>query len=380
MDGRLISGHSSLRLGFCGLFLTLVTLFLGQSQLLAFTAGNADRIFSAYTRAFYFTEGTNGYFRATTAGGKSDFWKRAEEMETLLDVYERTTNRACLTMFSNVFKGFIADHGATWEQNEFNDDIMWMVIACARAHQLTGNPVYRDTARTNFDLCYARAWSTNLGGGWWWKTSNLSKNACVNGPASIAAFLLYQISGDTNYLAKARAAYDWERQNLFDPGTGEIWDSMDYRGEINNKVFTYNLGTFIGAANFLGQTNDARLAADYAKNELCRDGIMPGYRQEGDAGGFNGICARWTARFMKDRGLQKSYQAWLQANADAAWKVRRPADNLSWSRWSWPTPEGPLNSWACSSSVVMMQVVPASQDSKRKLFSNVSESSETQKK
>ena len=107
---------------------------------------------------------------------------------------------------------------------------------------------------------------------------------------------------------------------------------------------------------------------------------MPGYRQEGDAGGFNGICARWTARFMKDRGLQKSYQAWLQANADAAWKVRRPADNLSWSRWSWPTPEGPLNSWACSSSVVMMQVVPASQDSKRKLFSNVSESSETQKK
>jgi len=133
---------------------------------------------------------------------------------------------------------------------------------------------------------------------------------------------------------------------------------MDYRGEINTKVFTYNLGTFIGAANFLSQTNDARLAADYAKNELCRDGIMPGYRQEGDAGGFNGICARWMARFMKDRGLQKSYLAWLQANADAAWKVRRPADNLSWSRWFRSTPDGPLNSWACSSSVVVMQVVP----------------------
>jgi len=40
------------------------------------------------------------------------------------------------------------------------------------------------------------------------------------------AFLLYQISGDTNYLAKARAAYDWERENLFDPGTvrfGTAW-------------------------------------------------------------------------------------------------------------------------------------------------------------
>jgi len=58
--------------------------------------------------------------------------------------------------------------------------------------------------------------------------------------------------------------------------------------------------------------------------------VVPGWHHAGlpaggDAGGFNGICARWMARFMKDRGLQKSYLAWLQANADAAWKVRRPA-------------------------------------------------------
>jgi len=327
----------------------------------AFTTADADTIFSSYHKAFYFTNDDRGFYRATTDGGKTWFWERAEQLEMVLDHYERTTNAASLAIFSNVFNGFVADHGRFWDQNEFNDDIMWMVIACARAHQLTGQADYRDIARTNFDMCYARAWSTNLGGGLWWRTSNLSKNACVNGPAAIAAFLLYQITGDTNYLAKARAIYEWERKVLLDPKTGRIADSIDYRGEINARSFTYNQGTFIGAANFLGRTNDARLAADFTKDVLCENGIMPGYNQTGDGGGFNGICARWTARFMKERGLQKSYLRWLQANADAAWKMRRAADNLSWSRWSRPAPDGPLNSWACSSSVVILQVVLPSQ-------------------
>jgi predicted alpha-1,6-mannanase (GH76 family) len=323
----------------------------------AFTSADADTIFEAYNKAFYFTDGNKGYYRATTEGGKSWFWERAEQMEMVLDVYERTTNAACLTRFSNLFNGFIADHGTDWTGNEFNDDIMWMVIACARAHQKTGNATFRDSAKLNFDLCYARAWSTNLGGGLWWKTSNLSKNACVNGPAAIAAYLLYQIYGDTNYLTKSESIYRWERATLFNTNTGQMYDSIDYRGVADRRPFTYNQGTFIGAASFLGYTNDAKLAANYTINILCNGGLMPSYSQSGDGGGFNGICARWLARFMKDRGLQGAYQTWLQTNANLAWDVRTTADNLSWSRWSQRTPTGTLHSWACSSSVVIMQVV-----------------------
>ena len=324
----------------------------------AFTSADADTIFAAYHDAFFFTNAGKGFYHATTDGGKTMFWDRAEQLEMVLDTYERTTNAACLTIFSNVFNGFIADHGTNWRTNDFNDDIMWMVIACARASQLTSTPVYRDLAKSNFDMCYARAWSTNLGGGLWWKTANLSKNACVNGPGAIAAYLLYQIYGDTNYLVKSENIYQWERATLFDAATGQIYDNINHLGAIGPKIFTYNQGTFIGAANFLGHTNDAKLAADYTKNVLCKGGVMPGYNQAGDGGGFNGICARWLARFMKDRGLQSSYQKWLQANAEAAWKNRRATDNLSWSRWDRPTPPRLLNSWACSSSVVIMQVVP----------------------
>ncbi len=342
----------------------LVVLFATTMGAHAFSPADSDKIFAAYHDAFYFTKGGKGFYRATTEGGKTLFWDRAEQLEMVLDTYERTTNTACLKIFNNVFKGFIADHGTNWERNDFNDDIMWMVIACARAHQLTGEPFYRNLAKANFDMCYARAWSTNLGGGLLWKTDTSSKNACVNGPGTIAACLLYQISGDTNYLTKAQGIYEWERATLFDPKSGQIYDNIDGRGQVHPMTFTYNQGTFIGAANFLGHTNDARLAADYTKNVLSNGGVMPGYGQTGDAAGFNGICVRWLAKFMKERGLQASYQKWLQANADAAWENRREADNLSWSRWDRPTPARVLNSWACSSSVVILQVVPPNEPSK----------------
>ena len=56
---------------------------------------------------------------------------RAEQMEMELDAYERTGRTQQLTMFTNLFRGFIADHGSDWTQNEYNDDIMWIVIDSA---------------------------------------------------------------------------------------------------------------------------------------------------------------------------------------------------------------------------------------------------------
>lgn len=344
-----------------GALLAGVILLGASHDARAFTKAEADTAFAAYNDAFYFTEGTNGFFRATTAGGKTWFWERAEQMEMLLDVYERSSNATCLTMFSNVFNGFIADHGRNWGGNEFNDDIMWMVIACARGYRHTGNPAFRDAARANFDMSYARAWSTNLGGGLWWKTDNLSKNACVNGPAAIAAHWLYQICGNTNYLAKSERIYQWERATLFNPNSGAVCDSIDLRGELDSRTITYNQGTFIGAANLLQHTNDAKLAADFTMKVICEGGLMPRYGETGDGGGFNGICARWLAKFMTQRGLEGAYLDWLQANASNAWNNRRVSDNLSWSRWGQRTPGSVLHSWSCSSSVVILHMVPPTQ-------------------
>ena len=278
-------------------------------------------------------------------------------MEMVVDACQRTGSPQRWAMFTNLFRGFIAEHGRTWGHNPYNDDIMWAVIALTRAHLLTGDPEFRTVAQTNFDLCYARAASTNLGGGLWWKVGVRSKNACVEGPGSIAAFLLGKATGNAEYFNIATNIFLWERAHLYDTNTGQVFDNIRENGRVGRFSLTYNQGTFVGAANFLGYTNEARTAALFTMNQLCRDGYFPPGEEDGDSGGFNGIGARWIAQFMKDRGEQATFEPWLQKNAEAAWRARRSSDNLSSSRWPWSTPDGRRYSWDCSSAVVLLQVV-----------------------
>jgi predicted alpha-1,6-mannanase (GH76 family) len=330
----------------------------GAAKAGALPAEAADILLQAHTKAFVQVRHGRARFKESTDGGKAAFWRQAEEMEMELDAGERTARARQLALFTNLFRGFIADHGADWSQNDFNDDIMWMVIACSRGYLMTGNTEFRDAARANFDLCFARAWSSDLGGGLWWKTNNLSKNACVNGPAAIAAVLLSRACREPAYLAKAENIFRWERANLYDPASGRVSDHLRRNGHKDDTCYSYNQGTFVGAANLLGHTNDAMQAATFTMNHLCRGGLLPAYDETGDGGGFNGICVRWIARFMKDRHAQPVLESWLRRNAEAAWQVRRPSDNLSWGDWHQATPAGLRYAWNCSSSVVILQVVP----------------------
>ncbi|HWH71328.1 MAG TPA: glycoside hydrolase family 76 protein, partial [Candidatus Sulfotelmatobacter sp.] len=181
--------------------------------------------------------------------------------------------------------------------------------------------------------------------------------------AAIAACFLYELYGDRSYLAKAQALFAWEKNTLVEPESGKVWDNIRTNGVIGHKCFSYNQGTFIGAANYLYKltgTNayyEAALqAARYAQTNLGYGGILPVYGG-GDAAGFNGIFVRWMARFAKDQHLWSEFHPWLLQNAEIAWRVRR-ADNLSWHKWSTPTPDQVLNSWSCSDTVVILQVVP----------------------
>lgn len=325
----------------------------------AFWASDADTIFNAYNNAFYVANGGNAYYKLDTGTGTGPgWWSLAEEIEMTEDAYNRNLSTGTKDMVSALCNGFVAQYGTLWTGNSYNDDITWAVIAFARAYQITGNTTYRDRAKANFDAMYSRAWDSTLGGGLWWNTSKGSKNACVNGPASIAAYLLYQIYGDSAYLTKAQNLYNWEKSKLFNASTGQVYDNISSGGTVTTWVFTYNQGTFIGAANYLGQTNDATLAANCTKNTLCTGGILPDAGENGDGGGFNGIFLRWMAKFMKDRNLQSTYQPWLQLNANAAWNVRRTSDNLSWCNWRSMTDTATRYSFGCVNSSIALQVVP----------------------
>jgi predicted alpha-1,6-mannanase (GH76 family) len=323
----------------------------------AFTAGDAGAVFNSYSKTFYVLDGTNGYFRADQAGGVADFWMQAEEIECVLDAYEWTSNPDYKVMAVNLLNRFEKRHGTNWSANTYNDDCMWASIAFARGYQASGNARFREIAKWNFDMAYARAWDTNLGGGLYWTTANHSKNACVNGPGGIAAYLIFQVCGDAGYWAKASNIYKWERSVLFKPATGAVSDSINLAGKINLWTSTYNQGTFLGLANFLSRTNDAMLAANYTQSHLTHSGILPQYGIANNNSGFNAIFLRWLVKFMRGRGLQSAYQPWLQANAEAAWNSRRITDGLSWCQWRQVTPEkANLHSWDCIASLEALQL------------------------
>ena len=336
-------------------------LLVAGGRAAAYTASDAGSLRDAYVRAFYAGDDHAGWFKKTQTNGVADFWEEAEEIETFIDLYETNPRPADQALVGRLLEGFVVKQGTNWSENIYNDDLMWAAIAFARGSQVTGNDRFKVIARWNFDLVMARAWDGTLGGGLYWTTDNRSKNACVNGPAGIAACLLGRLCDEPRYLVRAGEMFDWERAHLYNPANGAVADSLETNGTLHTWASTYNQGTFIGLANFLGHTNDAGQAADFTRTNLTRHGLLPAYGVAGNNSGFNAIFLRWMIRYMRDRGLESSYQPWLQDNATAAWNVRRAADGLSWCQWHRPTPAGKvLYSWDCIASLEALQIVPPS--------------------
>ncbi len=352
------------------IFSGLIFLLSATISTFGFEARDADSAFKAYNNNFYVVSNNLGHYKKNTDGGRSDFWTQAESIEMIEDVFERNGDTNAQRMITESINDFTNHYGVDWTKNEFNDDLIWMTIACARGYLATGNSAFRDLAKHHFDAVYERAWDLTLGGGLFWKTDNASKNACVNGPAAIAACFLSEICHDQSYLAKAKAIYAWERNSLFNPDSGAVHDNINLAGHIGRVTFTYNEGTFIGAANYLfkltGETNylsDALLAANFTRDKISNGKNLPVYNF-GDGEGFNGIFLRWFVRFANDNHLWPQFYDWAASNANAAWSVRR-ADNLSWQNWNSPTPDATLDSWACSDAVVILQVVPTKMPEKK---------------
>jgi len=287
-----------------------------------------------------------------------EFWCRAEIFEIIIDACERTGEKRYYEVLDSMYQGFIAEYGDDWSRNEYNDDIMWMTIACTRAYFLTEDNKYLEQARKHFDIVYERAWNNELGGGLFWRTDNRTKNACINGPAVIAACLLAEATGDQAYMDKAVGIYQWLKENLF--GTdGAVYDAYDLETGINEWASTYNQGTFIGAATKLYQyykdetyLADAQLAADYTMNIMFFGKVINTEDSGNDLPGFKGILARWMGMFVRELD-QNQYKAWLTLNAETAWSNRNSKGIMN-TLWDTQTEDTFYTAWGCSAAVSLL--------------------------
>src|SRR5690606_18370935 len=256
------------------------------------------------------------------------------------DAYERTSDPDYLTLIHDTYTGFNNKY-TNMLNNKFNDDLGWWALACMRAYELTGEVEYLNRGSFLFTEVYSE-WDTSYyGGGIWWRndahnpavSTDAQKNMATNAPMVITAVKLYEAYNDPYYLNIATQIYNWIKATLYTPtklndniiGTGS--------GTVRDWDFTYNYGTFLGAATSLYTvTNnasylaDANFAANYVISKMTSATTLM-YEGENDAAGFKMIFARQLNRLRVEAG-QSQYLTFLQQNATQAWNHRRLSDNI----------------------------------------------------
>ncbi len=294
---------------------------------------------------------------------KADFWDYAEIFEIIEDLYEVTGDKSCFAQFSEMYDYVIAHYTSDWHENPFNDDIMWLTIALARAYLYTGEQKYLATAVHNFDKTYSRAVSDDLGGGLFWRVENQCKNTCVNCPGAIAAAFLAKATGDDSYYDKMFVCLDWAVKMMFEPDTGKVYDCINLDGSVSRWSSTYNQGTFIGACMMYyrksGETKYLDYAASaikYVKDVMYGGGVMDNEESGNDLPGFKGILARYVRRYADLTG-KPEYRDWLRQNADSCWNNRN-SRGIMWTQLSHKT-EDDIDYDVFSASAAMSVVVNA---------------------
>jgi hypothetical protein len=71
----------------------------------SFTAADADAAFAAYNKTFCVVENGKGYYKEDESGGTNHFWTQAEEIEMIIDTWERTRSPDTKTLIDQSING-----------------------------------------------------------------------------------------------------------------------------------------------------------------------------------------------------------------------------------------------------------------------------------
>ncbi|MCX7968144.1 MAG: prepilin-type N-terminal cleavage/methylation domain-containing protein [Armatimonadetes bacterium] len=330
---------------------------LSREQLNAWADDATQRLIDVF-----WNEGQWRFHKFSDRTGWSDFWWTAQVWDSLMDAVERTGGKKSrwFDMVAKVFEGQ-SKHTPTF-LNPFYDDMAWWTLAMLRAYKITGEPRYLERAQFLWKAIQD-GWSDDLGGGIWWNIERKSeKNACINCPAAIIGARMYQITGDQAHLNMALKLYKWVKSNLLSPD-GLVYDHVRRDGSVVRWVFTYNQGTFIGAAVELyritkdkAYLEDARRVARATMTLMVDSNGILTERGSGDGGGFKGILIRYLCELAKVDPDPKPYREFILRHAQSAWQHARNSQGLFCSSWSGPPEEGRIEVLTHASAVMLFNL------------------------
>lgn len=279
--------------------------------------------FKGYPQRYYFNYGSD-LSNMTT----NHYWPQAHAMDVIVDAYMRTSGKQYKKLYPLWWQGAPTFNFSGREEdpwwNVFVDDMEWIVLAQIRMFESTQDKAYFLKAKQMYDAWIWPTWGPEEESPWYggitWKTDVAkSKNACSNGPAAIIAARIYNCynkagvnSGKEKeeYLTQAKKIYAWLRKNLFNPQTGGVYDNMQKDGKIGRAIFTYNQGTFIGAAHELYKITgdkqyleDAIKASNYVIDHMSENKGVLSNSTDGDGGLFNGIFFRYFVKLINEPNL-----------------------------------------------------------------------------
>lgn len=328
------------------------------------TSADAVKAYDAFNEYFYDPE-AKLYHSTTKRDHVAAIWTQAIYWDLAMHVYERTKNPAQRQLIADIYAGNAKQYaGYDWTNHTvwfIYDDMMWWVMALARAYELTGNRTYLQQSIDGFKHVWDGSYDP-VDGGMYWDFKHSGKNACINYPTVIAAVRLYKITGDKAYLTKAENVYGWSRANLFNESTGRVADHKAGNKPPGYEDYTYNQGTCIGAAAALYKVTkkadylaDARLAADYTKDKMSKNGVLPTEGDYNEQGVLKAIFAQYIMQLIGEMG-QKQYLPWIESNIKLGWQNRDPQRNLTYRNYDVPCPIGDIQSYEASSIVTFMQL------------------------
>lgn len=322
---------------------------------------------------------SNGQYYIQTSSNTNtgfNYWWNANGIDALSDGYQRTRSNTYKTRMKNLLYGIKATNGNTYI-NYFYDDMEWMAISCLRAYQLTSDTAYLNAVNILYTDIQTGIHPERGGAIQWNKGTPNGFNACANAPAIIFFARLYQQTGNAATLTQAQNAYTWMKSVLVNPTTGEVYDGYDAGTNTVNTnpgwIFSYNVGTWIGAALELYQVtgnatylNDAILTANYAVNNKLAGGVF--YTNEtggGDGGLFKGIFLRYFTLLAREGALSATTRAtYVNAIKTSAQALNgrgiNPANLLTNPNWT--TQPGSTTDYSTQLSAVMLLEAAATLD------------------
>lgn len=168
------------------------------------------------------------------------------------------------------------------QSDRFYDDNVWLGIDFTDVYTLTKEAKYLQKAQLIWNFIES-GMDNNLGGGiYWCEQKKESKNTCSNAPGSVLALKLFKATKDSTYFVKGQHLYEWTKTNLQDSTDYLYFDNIALDGKIGKAKFAYNSGQMMQSAALLYQlTGDKNYLTD-AQNiaRACHNYFFMDYATE----------------------------------------------------------------------------------------------------